>query len=259
MPNDGHDQPPVPRQVRFDHGPPAAPEMIHARAVAERVGADRAAVVLTSGLQHRAVLTGSDPVLVAFGDMVETVSQGPAVDVLTSAAPCTVEDLPHELHRWPLLGGTFGAPAPLTSLLVVPLAAPEDPLGPDDVFGVLVLSRDHRRPTSDHDTATAAHGAGLLSVMLMARALRGDPDQAGSALDALIHPRTDALARAVGALAHHYETTDAIARTHLLARALAADQTLPAGRGRTPRGPALMPPRPTAQLGPRQQGLSPAV
>ncbi|WP_299036083.1 ANTAR domain-containing protein [uncultured Pseudokineococcus sp.] len=205
--------------------PPA--EMELARQLATEAGADRVSLALFAGPHDRAVVHGSDPVLVALDDMDETVGQGPTHELLATAAPVTVEDLHADDDRWPLLSATFAVPPELRGLLLLPLRGTGPGAGGRvDVFGALVLARDRCGPFPLSGTTTALGAATLLATMVMVRALHEDPDTGDDSLDDLIDPRVDVVTRAVGVLGSSHDLPHGEARRHLQALAFTTGRTL---------------------------------
>ncbi|MEJ5945769.1 GAF and ANTAR domain-containing protein [Pseudokineococcus basanitobsidens] len=202
------------------------PETRVARLVAATVGAERVAVTLTSGSDHRSVVRGSDPVLVALADREQSVGQGPTVDVLASGRALSVPDLHAGMERWPVLLTTHASSLDLRSLLVVPLDGPPGrAAAADDVGGVLVLARQDVRPFTTVDEVVADRLAALLSVMLQARALddsgQGDAGS-GNRLDEALDPASQVLPLAVGRLMVSDDLSEEDALLRLEARAFAS-------------------------------------
>lgn len=201
-------------------GAPTPAEMLLARRAAARLGADRVALVLLPTPAERAVVRGSDTVLMELGDMMETVAEGPAHDALRSGRPCTVEDLRADVDRWALLAGAYRLPRQPRSLALLPLRTDGSPLG------TLVLARDRPAPFSATETDGALRTADVLATALVRRAEHGDPDGADAVLDDLLDPRSAVVPQAVGLLMSRREATAGEARDGLVAEAFRTGQTL---------------------------------
>lgn len=135
----------------------ASPELQICAAVQQAVGWDRVAVVAADGLEHRLPLPGSDAVLRHYGDLQQSLSQGPGADVLAAGAPVLVDDLRVPVERWTVLMGSVPTGFPVRSLAAVPLisgrrlqpfggASQEAVPGAEGVSGVLVAARDAVAP-----------------------------------------------------------------------------------------------------------------
>lgn len=193
------DRPPLGQGSATTDGGDLPPEMRRARQLATALDVDRVAVVLVAHPEHRAVVLGSDPALVAFGDMAVTVGESPGHDVLRTGRPCLVDDLPAAADRWPLLLTTYPVPGPLRSLLVVPVTTARHGTT-EDVLGVVVLARDRRRPFTSSEVARAADAAREIARSLLAHAVEREAAALDHDLDDLLDPRADLVPLAVGAL-----------------------------------------------------------
>lgn len=211
------------------------PEVVLARQVAQVVGADRVALSLTSGVEHRAVVRGSDPVLVRLGDHEQSVGEGPSVEVLRSGRALAVEDLHGEMGRWPVLLTSHRLPAAVRSLLVAPLDGRD---GGGHVVGLLALSRSEVRPFSVVERAIAGRLADLVSILLQARALDdlrdgadgggpgGGAGRRGGRLDEVVDPAGDVLPLAVGQLMVREDLSEAEALRRLEHRAFSSGRSV---------------------------------
>jgi hypothetical protein len=216
------------RAARRRRYPEVAEEVLLARVVAGRVGADHTSLALVAGAGpgRRAELWGSAVSLVELGDMTETVGEGPGHDVLRTGTVCQVSDLPASSRRWPLLLSTFDVPGQLRSVVALPLAGFGSLRRPEDVFGLLVLARRDLAPFTAAQVTVARRGAGQLAAMFMARAGRGSTVMADEDLDAIVDSRAGVIPQAVGHLiAVRHMSADA-AGHHLQTTAFAAGLTV---------------------------------
>lgn len=222
------------------------PEVVLARQVAQVVGADRVALSLTSGVEHRAVVRGSDPVLVRLGDHEQSVGEGPSLEVLRSGRLLVVDDVHAEMGRWPVLLTSHRLPAAVRSLLVAPLGGRDggDRDGGAHVVGLLALSRPDVRPFSVVERAIAGRLADLVSILLQARALddlrdgaddlddrdgggpRGGAGRRTGRLDEVVDPAGDVLPLAVGQLMVREDVSEAEALRRLEHRAFSSGRSV---------------------------------
>lgn len=98
-----------------------APEIRVCEALAPVVPFDRAAVALASGPDCRSYLRGSDRSLTRFGDLQQTLGEGPELDVLVTDDVVLVDDLRSDRRRWPALSRRAPQAVGLSRLLMVPL------------------------------------------------------------------------------------------------------------------------------------------
>jgi GAF domain-containing protein len=246
--------------------PPAAsaPELSVCEALRPIITWDRNAVVAAVELDHRLPLAGSDEVLRWFGDLQQTLTQGPGVDVLATGLPLVIDDLRTPVDRWPLLQSSLPVGFPVRSLAVVPLSrarvarvgasrpqaswsevAPPAALtsrgtgtsGPA-ITGLLVVARDTVTPFTTAQVRLLESLAGLVGGLVEHRGATGQLFDAATTahLDAE-GAVGDELWVVVGMLQAHMEADASQATAWLRARAFATGITMhqiaravPAGR-----------------------------
>ena len=155
-----------------------SPELLVCSALRALVGWDRVAVVAADGLDHRLPLPGSDAVLRHWGDLQQSVAQGPGADVLATGTPVLVYDLCLGPTPWPVLQAADAADLPVRSLAVLPLVAP----GRAQVVGVLSVARDAVDPFTGVQVGLLTALAALVAAVVAHRLddgtlLVGDDDQ----------------------------------------------------------------------------------
>ncbi len=150
-------------------GDSTSPELQVCAAVRALVGWDRVAVVAADGLDHRMPLPGSDAVLMHWGDLQQSLAQGPGADVLATGAVVLVNDLRSGATPWTVLQAASPADLPVRSLAVVPLLAPGD----GQVVGLLSVARDAVAPFDDAQVTLLTALAALLAVVVTRRMATG--------------------------------------------------------------------------------------
>ena len=197
----------------------AAPELHVCSAVSRSVPFDLAAVVVAGDMDHRTALVGSDARLRQFGDLQQSLGEGPGQDVLRTGAPVVVTDVRAETSRWPLLTAT--AELPVRSLALLPLRV-DRPAGrsPGNALGLLGAARSWVQPFTVSELGVLEGLAALVTQLLLDR-LRRCP---GSLVGRDPLPRTlgfsdDDLGTSLGMVMAAVRTDRAGALTRLRARA----------------------------------------
>lgn len=149
---------------------PPGPELLVCSAVRGAVGWDRVAVVATDGLDHRLPLTGSDPVLAHWGDLQQSLAEGPGADVLTTGAAVLLDDLRAASGLWPVLRAATPEAFPVHSLAVLPLVGRRA----GGVVGVLAVARDAVVPFTEPQVGLLTALADLLAAVVVHRSASGD-------------------------------------------------------------------------------------
>ena len=156
---------------------PVSPELQLCSALRELVGWDRIAVVAANGLDHRLPLPGSDAVLRHWGDLQQSLAQGPGADVLATGTPVLVHDLRLGPSPWPVLQAAGPADLPVRSLAVLPLVAADRAR----VVGTLSVARDAADPFTGVQVGLLTALAALLAAVVAHRlddgTLLADDDQ----------------------------------------------------------------------------------
>ena len=156
---------------------PVSPELQLCSALRAVVGWDRVAVVAADGLDHRLPLPGSDAVLRHWGDLQQSLAQGPGADVLVTGAPVLVDDLRLGPSPWPVLQAAGPADLPVRSLAVLPLLAADRA----QVVGTLSVARDAADPFTGVQVGLLTALAALLAAVVAHRlddgTLLADDDQ----------------------------------------------------------------------------------
>lgn len=210
----------------MDPGP--SPELRVCAALRETVGWDRVAVVVATGADGRLPLRGSDAVLEHFGDLQQSLVQGPGIDVLASGASVLVDDLRTAVSPWPLLLSSLTPEMPVRSLAVLPLRLPgaRPPTAPDDgeaagpaVLGLLAVGRDQPDPFTPAQVTDLAALAGLVTAVVLQRATTEELFTHDAAPD-------EELPIVVGMLRARLGAGAADALAHLRAYAFSADTTI---------------------------------
>ena len=197
----------------------AAPELLVCSAVSRSLPFDLAAVIVAGDMDHRTALVGSDVRLRHFGDLQQSLGEGPGHDVLRTGAPVVVDDVRAETSRWPLL--TADGELPVRSLALLPLRA-GGPVGrrPGDVLGLLGAARSRVQPFTALEVRALEALAALVTQLLLDRLRRCPASLVGR--DPL--PRTlgftdDDLGVSLGMVMAAVRTDRAGALTRLRARA----------------------------------------
>lgn len=211
----------------MDPGP--SPELRVCAALRETVGWDRVAVVVATDADGRLPLRGSDAALEHFGDLQQSLVQGPGIDVLASGASVLVDDLRTAVSPWPLLLSSLPPEVPVRSLAVLPLRLPgARPLtAPDDddeaarpaVLGLLAVGRDQPQPFTPAQVTDLTALAGLVTAVVLQRATTEKLFTHDAAPD-------EELPIVVGMLRARLGAGAADALAHLRAYAFSADTTI---------------------------------
>lgn len=147
-----------------------SPELRVCSVVRALVGWDRVSVVAADGLDHRLDLSGSDEVLRYWGDLQQSVAEGPGADVLATGVPVLVDDVRSRATPWAVLRAATAADVPVRSVAVLPLVAP----GGGAVVGVLCVARDVVAPFTGAQVALLSALAALLAVVVTHRLSTGE-------------------------------------------------------------------------------------
>ena len=165
---DGNDEMSETWQIPKSQRVGATPELYVCQALSRSVPFDAAAVVVATGMDSRYPLAGSDPQLRRFGDMQQTVAQGPGFDAWTVGSPVLVLDLAAETGQWPLLDAT-GVDVAVRTLGLFPLLDPA--VGSrrlqDAAVGLLVVARHTVAAFSPGELTVLTAASRLLAAMVV--------------------------------------------------------------------------------------------
>jgi hypothetical protein len=197
----------------------AAPELWLCSAVSRTVPFDRAAVVASTDPVGQTVLVGSDPELRAFGELQQSLDEGPGIELFRTAAAVVLPDLHATGTRWPILASSGLADVPVRSLMLLPLSRPSvaGPAGP--LLGFVTCGRTRVEPFTAPEVAVLARMAGLVREMVVRRlgglaaSMDGEVDGAALGLE------DDDLPMATGMVMARNRTDPAGALTGLRAEA----------------------------------------
>ena len=197
---------------------PSAPELHVCSAVSRSFPFDLAAVLVAGDMDHRTALVGSDPRLRHFGDLQQSLGEGPGQDVFSTGEPVVVDDVPTETGRWPVL--LAAGESPLRSLALLPLHA----RGParrraGDVLGLLAAGRTWVQPFASTEVAVLERTAALVTAMLLERSRRAPESLAARHPADVLGLDDDDLSTALGMVMAAARTDRAGALTRLRARA----------------------------------------
>lgn len=151
--------------------------------VAERVGADGAALAVMSPPYTRVLVGSTGPATAAVHDAQYVTGEGPCVEAFTSGRLVLVDDLDERRTDWPAF-----APTSVALGIVATFAFPVQIGGIR--LGVLEVHRGHRGPLSDASLSTALRFVDVAAhVLLQGRegpgAVAGSVPRGGPALDVL--------------------------------------------------------------------------